>query len=78
MSLLAIYLIGALLSFARVNASFYEIDEKYPDDEMRWYTYTPAMLMAILMTLFSWLGFITGVLTYFYGQHKYFFKWAIY
>lgn len=65
-----IYLIGCVLSFGRSVASFYELDENYPE-------LCPTQLgFEYFVTALSWLGFISGVAIYRLNRERYFFKWS--
>ncbi len=68
--LLIIYLIGCALSYPRMIASFYEIDERYP-------TLKPANIwFEIIISMLSWLAVISGIIKYFNSDEKYFWKWS--
>lgn len=63
---LFIYLIGVFLAFGRINAMFYG-GKKYfePRD------YYPVIF---ILSMFSWLGFIVGIVIYFQLKEEKFFN----
>lgn len=73
--IIAIYLIGCVLAYGRLYASFYEIDENY----ISWIS--PMGIknfkgFALFQISMSWVTFLSGVLIYFTDDEKYFLKWS--
>lgn len=68
--ILVIWLIGSILSYPRLVASFYEIDENYPT--LKPYPVYWEITVSLIM---SWLGVIAGICLYFIFENKYFWKW---
>jgi hypothetical protein len=67
-----IYFIGCLLSYPRIYASFYEIDESYihnlPPDNFN-------IIRSLMMSILSWLSVVAGIMLFFSYPNKYFWKW---
>lgn len=70
--ILVIYIIGCILSYGRHYARMYEIDEDYIN------TLPPYKdnSFTLLFSLFSWVGFIAGIIIYFGDEEKYFLKYS--
>lgn len=67
-----LWLLGAVLSFPRLVASTYAIDEDYIckiKPSKLW-------LEFFISIGFSWLGFVAGIIVYLVMEHKYFWKWS--
>ena len=67
-----VYLIGCILSYTRVMAATYEINEeliKYTDLE-------PDYVFILLISMFSWFGFMAGAIAYVTNREKYFLKFS--
>lgn len=66
-----IWFAGVILSWPRVVASFYQIDEDYihalPPDHC-WFEF--------FVSLFSWVSVFTGIVVYYQEKEKYFWKWS--
>jgi phosphate starvation-inducible membrane PsiE len=70
--IIILYLIGCILSYGRINASMYAIDEEF----IKFIPPTPAYLTISILSLFSWLMFIAVIFVYFENNEHYFFKWS--
>ena len=73
--IIVFYLIGCILSYGRVYASFYEIEENY----IKWFPPTfPNHVMATIWftTLLSWFGLVAGIAIYKEDKEKYCFKYS--
>ena len=70
--IITIYLIGCVLTYGRMLASEYEIDEYY----IRTIPANPNYKFYIFYSIFSWIGFISGILIYFVDNQKYFLKFS--
>lgn len=71
-----IYTVGCILSYGRVFASFYAVEEKYCTKGIK-----PSLKevrgLLTLITILSWLGFFTGTYIYFLQKEKYFLKYSL-
>lgn len=70
--IIILYIIGCILSYGRLTASTYIIDEEF----IKFIPPTPAYLTISILSLFSWLAFIAGIFVYFENNEHYFFKWS--
>lgn len=68
------YLFGCALSFGRMTASFYEIEEKYC---LSLKPNTSQMKVFAVASFLSWFMFLCGIVIYFLRDEKYFFKWSM-
>lgn len=71
-----IYIVGCILSYGRVFASFYEIEEEYYIKGIK-PSLKEVQLILTLVAIFSWIGFFTGVYIYFLRKEKYFLKYSL-
>lgn len=74
--IITIYILGCILSYGRVFASFYEIEEKFYIEGVE-----PSLKgqqeFFIAVALLSWLGFFSGVSIYFSKGEKYLLKYSL-
>lgn len=63
------YLAGCILAYPRAMASFNELDEQTI------YLKPMGRKAAIIISFFSWIGFIAGIAVYFIRNDKHFFQW---
>lgn len=70
--IILIYLLGCILAYGRLYASFYEIDEEYLP------TFKPEGMPTeiVLSILLSWITFIAGAIIFETNNEKYMFKWS--
>lgn len=72
---LVVYLAGAILSYGRSFASFYEIEEKFADVSEP--SLKGAKVVILMATLLSWIGFLGGIMVRFHYEEKYFLKYSM-
>ena len=65
-------MIGCILSYGRVLACEYEIDER----SIRTVPANPHYKFYIFCSILSWIGFILGTILYFVDNEKYFLKFS--
>jgi 4-hydroxybenzoate polyprenyltransferase len=71
MTFFIVWIAGSVLSYPRMVASFYEINEDYPRSKPQ--NCVPQMVFA---AVFSWVLFLGGIIIYFKDNEKYFWKWS--
>lgn len=67
-TLFLIYLIGCVLSFLRIYASFKDLNETY-----KMGFEIADIVSVVIITILSWFGFITGIAIYIEGNEDKFF-----
>lgn len=76
-SLILAYIIGCVLSYGRVYASFYELEEKYCTTQFPEITKQTKILF-VYISILSWVGFLIGLVFFlFLKNEKYLFKFSI-
>jgi len=70
--ILGIYILGCILAFGRFKASIYQIEEKYIEYFPVWDNHR----VIVFFSLFSFIGFLAGIVVYFIEDEKYFFKYS--
>lgn len=71
-----IYIVGCILSYGRVFASFYEIEEKYYIEGIK-PSLKEEQFLFTSVAILSWLGFFSGVCVYFLRGEKYLLKYSL-
>lgn len=71
-----IYIAGCILSYGRVFASFYEIEERFYIKGIE-PSLKEQQLLFIIVAIYSWLGFFMGVYMYFLQKEKYLLKYSL-
>lgn len=71
-----LYILGCILSYGRVNASFYEIEEEnnFMCTEAKNSIWKYEVKAPIIMVLLSWIGAFSGFIIYFLQKEKYFLR----
>lgn len=76
--IILIYLIGCLLSFGRITAKFFEIEERYLRYEpfLEWWLNPVQFKVGMKYTLLSWIGLSYGIYQYHILSEWYLFKFS--
>lgn len=78
MILIILYIIGCILAYGRVAASFYCIDRQFIEslEPEPLFSRPGVAVLVILVTLLSWAGFIMGIMQYCMSNDYYFLKFS--
>lgn len=71
--ILSVYLLGCILSYWRLMGSIYEAEEFALNV---WNTYPNTFSEFKVISWFSWITFIMGIIIYIRDKEKYFFKFS--